>query len=127
MGAAWHLMNFIWDIHQDGQIDRAQSEAREAGSKADAVVIEFSRIQRRLDRLSLGCQAMWELLRDRSLVTEEELKMKILEVDLRDGTTDGRMSTQITDCPKCGAKTNSKRATCVMCGAPLEVRHAFEV
>jgi hypothetical protein len=120
-------MDFIWDIHQDGRINSAQSEAREAGDKADAVVSEFARMQRRLDRLSLGCQAMWELMRDRGWVTEEELRAKILEVDLRDGTTDGRMSTQITDCPKCGAKTNSKRSTCVMCGAPLEVRHSFEV
>lgn len=120
-------MDFIWDLHQDGRIQDAQQEARVAGSKADAVVSEFARMHRRLDRLALASQAMWELLRDRAGITEEELKAKILEVDLRDGTTDGRMSTQITDCPKCGAKTNSKRATCVMCGAPLEVRHLFEV
>lgn len=116
-------MDFIWDLHQDGRIQDAQQEAR----VADAVVSEFARMHRRLDRLALASQAMWELLRDRAGITEEELKAKILEVDLRDGTTDGRMSTQITDCPKCVAKTNSKRATCVMCGAPLEVRHSFEV
>ena len=91
------------------------------------MVSEFARLQRRLDRLSLGCQAMWELLRDRAGITEEELAQKILEVDLRDGKTDGRMSTQITDCPKCGANTNSKRTVCVMCGAPLPVSHSFEV
>lgn len=120
-------MDFIWDIHQDGRIADTQRQAQEAGNKADAVVSEFARMQRRIDRLSLGCQAMWELLRDRLGVTEEELTTKMLEVDLRDGSTDGKMSTQITDCPKCGAKTNSKRATCVMCGAPLEVKHRFEV
>lgn len=120
-------MDFIWDLHQEGRINNTQQEARAAGAKADAVVAEFGRMQRRLDRLSLATQAMWELLRDRAGITEEELKTKILEVDLRDGMTDGRMSTQITDCPKCGAKTNSKRATCVMCGAPLDLRHSFEV
>jgi len=71
---------------------------------------------------------MWELLRDREGVQEEEeLVTKILEVNLRDGTTDGRMGTEIADCPKCGEKTNSKRATCVMCGVPLPVEHAVEV
>lgn len=47
--------------------------------------------------------------------------------DLRDGTTDGRMQTQITDCPQCLARTNSKRSSCVMCGAPLAVKQRFEV
>jgi hypothetical protein len=62
-------MDFIWDLHQDGRIQDAQQEARVAGSKADAVVSEFARMQRRLDRLSLGCQAMWELLRERAGIT----------------------------------------------------------
>ena len=120
-------MNFIWDLHQDSRIGQASNEARQASNKADAVVSEFARLQRRIDRLSLAAQAMWELLRDRSGVTEDELQTKILEIDLRDGLTNGRMQTQITDCPQCQAKTNSKRSTCVICGAPLTKGHSFEV
>lgn len=60
-------------------------------------------------------------------MSEDELKMKILEVDLRDGTTDGKMATEITPCPACSNKTNSKRATCLVCGALLPKRHVFEV
>ena len=120
-------MNFLWELHQEGRLPEAEAEARAADSKADAVVSEFSRLQRRLDRLALGCQALWELLRERTGISEEELAAKILEVDLRDGQTNGRMSTQITECPKCRSKTNSKRATCVICGARLASPHAFEV
>ena len=120
-------MDFIWDISQESRIHGAASEARRATSKADAVVQEYARLQRRLERLSLATQAMWELLRDNSGLTEEDLQTKILEVDLRDGRTDGKMQSQITDCPNCGAKTNSKRTLCVMCGAPLPVAHSFEV
>jgi len=120
-------MDFVWDVYQDGRINHAEQEARVAGSKADAVVAEFGRFQRRIDRLSLACQSMWELLRDRCGITEEELAAKILEIDLRDGSKDGKMGTQTFNCAKCGAKTNSKRASCVMCGEPLPTGQTFEV
>jgi hypothetical protein len=120
-------MDFLWDLHHEGRIGDAEAEARAADSKADAVVHEFARLQRRLDRLALGCQALWELLRESTGITDEELATKIREVDLQDGQTNGRMTTQITECPQCRARTNSKRSTCVMCGAPLESKHAFEV
>ncbi len=120
-------MDFIWDLHQESRINRLSTEADRASSKADAVVNDYARLQRRVERLALATQAMWELLRDHSSLTEEQLQTKILEVDLRDGKTDGKIKTQITDCPSCKARTNSKRTLCVMCGAPLPVAHSFEV
>ena len=75
-------MDLLWDLHQEGRIREAEAEVRAADSKADAVVNEFARLQRRLDRLALGCQALWELLRESTGITEEELATKILEVDL---------------------------------------------
>ena len=84
-------------------------------------------LERRVNRLSLLCQSMWELLRERAEFTDDQLATKVLEVDLRDGRTDGRMATKITNCPSCGRKTNSKRANCVICGAELPKAHPFEV
>jgi hypothetical protein len=84
-------------------------------------------LERRVERLSLLCQSMWELLRERAEFTDNQLFTKVLEVDLRDGRTDGRMNSQITDCPACGRKTNSKRSTCVICGAELKKPHPFEI
>ncbi len=84
-------------------------------------------LERRVNRLSLLCQSMWELLRERAEFTDDQLCAKVLEVDLRDGRNDGRMTSQITDCPSCGRKTNSKRSTCVICGAELKKPHPFEV
>src|SRR3954452_18588747 len=83
-------------------------------------------LERRVNRLSLLCQSMWELLRERAEFTDDQLAAKVLEVDLRDGTNDGRMATQITNCPSCGRKTNSKRSSCVICGAELPKAHSFE-
>lgn len=120
-------MDLLWDLHQQGQISSANQTADRAVNKAENAVAELSRLQRRIERLSLCCQAMWEVLRDKHGLTEEELQNRILEIDLRDGATDGKMRTQIVDCPSCGSKTNTKRSLCVICGAPLPSKHSFEV
>jgi hypothetical protein len=87
----------------------------------------LEQLERRLNRLSLLCQSMWELLRERAEFSDEQLAAKVLEVDLRDGRNDNRIDTQISDCPSCGRKTNSKRSTCIICGAELPKAHPFEV
>ena len=120
-------MDIFWDIHQQGQISSANQTADRAENRAEVAVAEVNRLQRRIERLSLCCQALWEMLREKHGLTEEELQARILEIDLRDGTTDGKVRMQIVDCPSCGSKTNTKRALCVICGAPLPVKHSFEV
>lgn len=120
-------MDLLWDLHQQGQISSANQSADRAENKANAVASDLARTHRRIERLSLCCQAMWELLRDKYGLTEDELQTRILEIDLRDGSTDGKMRTQIVDCPSCGSKTNTKRSLCVICGAPLPLKHTFEV
>jgi hypothetical protein len=117
----------IVDLYQQGRIQDAQSSADRASAKAEAVHERLASQERRIERLALHCQAMWEMLRERAQFTDEEFVNKILEVDLRDGRTDGRMGAQISDCPNCKQKTNSRRATCVICGVELARKHSFEV
>ena len=117
----------FYDLYQTSRVDSANaaaSQARESANDAAHLVLQ---LHRRLERLALGCQALWELLRERGGITEDDLRNKVLEIDLRDGLTDGKIQQAITECPKCHARTNSKRETCVMCGAPLQKKHAFEV
>ncbi|MEM6886363.1 MAG: hypothetical protein AAF571_15185 [Verrucomicrobiota bacterium] len=79
-----------------------------------------------MERLTLACQSMWELLRDRTDFTEADLEEKMLEIDLRDGQADGKIGMQLIQCPSCNSKTNSRRTHCLMCGAPLDKQHVFE-
>ncbi len=117
----------IVDLYQQARIHEAESSANRAASKAEAVHERLASQERRLERLALHCQAMWEMLRERAQFTDEEFVNKLLEVDLRDGRTDGRMAARIADCPNCRQKTNSRRSTCVICGVELPRNHAFEV
>ena len=108
--------------------DHIQSEiaSDKMSAKADRAANEARELADRLERLQLGCQAMWELIRDRTDLSEADLEAKILEIDARDGRVDGKMTTQSLTCHACGRPTNSKRERCVMCGAPLRRQRKFE-
>ncbi len=100
--------------------------AHRAQTKADRSAGEVSDLKQQVERLSLACQAMWELLRDYSGMSEEHIESKILEIDGRDGRVDGKIATLILTCTACGKPTNSKRQFCVLCGARVERPHQFE-
>jgi hypothetical protein len=121
------MLDLFWDISQQQQIGVAKEAAADAQNRAQSAQELFLQMEKRVNRLSLLCQSMWELLRERAEFTDEQLSAKVLEVDLRDGRADGRITAQISDCPSCGRKTNSKRSTCIICGAELPRAHAFEV
>jgi hypothetical protein len=116
----------FWDLYQEGRIYAVDSKAERAVSKAERMREEIAVLRRAVDRLTLASQAMWELVRELPGFSEERLMARVLEIDLRDGTGDGRITMQTLDCPSCGAKTNSKRRSCLMCGAEFVKPHAFE-
>ena len=45
---------------------------------------------------------MWELLREHSELSENDIENKILEIDNRDGRIDGKIATQTKTCQACG-------------------------
>ena len=116
----------IWEAYQQTKIASAEQTAERAMSKADRYAADIADVRRQIDRLTLACQALWELLRDRSELTEEDIEAKILEIDARDGSVDGKIATKLLSCSSCGRPTNSRRSFCVMCGAPLKREHQFE-
>jgi len=116
----------LWEGYQQSQIADAQGQAGRAMAKAERQAEDLRETRQQVQRLSLACQAMWELLRERTSLSEADLDSKILEIDARDGKIDGRISTQALTCHACGRPTNSKREFCVMCGAPLRRQHKFE-
>ncbi|MEN8148620.1 MAG: hypothetical protein ABFS86_02285 [Planctomycetota bacterium] len=120
--------DLFWEMHQHGRIIDARNEASGARNKSIQVGRELDGLQDRVDRISLACQAMWELLRDRGALDEEELLARIEEIDLRDGRVDGRMGPTPQECPGCGRRSNSRRKTCMYCGAPFTdgPKHVFE-
>ena len=120
----------LWDLYQQyriGQIDQQLDEIR-----ASAAAIEGSsdlraaaRLDDKVNRLALICRAMFELMQASSGITEDQLKARIVEIDLRDGQADGRMTARATPCPKCGAMMSPQMGRCLFCGHQDETASPF--
>jgi len=113
----------IWES-QDGRTE-GYGAAERAERKSEQAAAELKALQRQVDRMALACQAMWEIIRENSDFKEEDLEKKMAEIDLRDGKTDGTIGSIALTCAACGKKTNSKRPTCIFCGAPVASPHKF--
>jgi len=109
----------LWDIflqYQVGQLDEKLDRINEDIADGQANVRAAKRLNEKVDRLALLTCAMFELMQQATSVTEEQLKAKILEIDLRDGTADGRITPKAKKCPKCGATISPAFGRCLFCG-----------
>jgi len=117
----------MWDILQHFQIQKASDEARQAALKTDHQESKVGNVQDQVEKLTLACQAMWELLRDHSGLMESQLKSKMHEIDGRDGRRDGKIAGEVISCPNCGQKTGTQTSRCVFCGKAVKPTHLFKV
>jgi uncharacterized protein with PIN domain len=120
------MSDFIWNIAQDARISSAATDAGEAKDEVRRHRDRIQELEFTVNRMSLVCQALWELLRSRLGITEAELLGKIREVDLRDGVEDQRMTPTVTTCPKCGQPLNTKASRCIYCGVAVAKPHVFQ-
>jgi hypothetical protein len=80
----------------------------------------------RVDKLLLVCRSMWELVRDNTSLTEDDLMNKVLELDLRDGVADGKMQQGVQNCSHCGRAMSPRHARCLYCGREDVTNEAFD-
>lgn len=116
----------FWDLYQQGQIYRAQSDATRAEFKATSVEKDLRQIYDRIDSLALTCQAMWELIRERTTLTDDDIEGRMQQIDLRDGKADGRMNAPVFECTDCGRSVSRRHFRCLYCGTEFERPHVFE-
>jgi hypothetical protein len=116
----------FWELYQQTEIASAQSSASRAEGKADRVLRYINLLEDKIDGMALTCQALWELLEERAGLTEEMVKNKMQEIDLRDGVQDGKMTKGATGCPACGRPVGRRHRRCIYCGKAIEGGNLFE-
>lgn len=119
-------MELFWELRQNRRIDSATQNAQRAHHKADRSVNDFDELQRRVDRLSLGCQALWELIGEKLDLSHEQVLQRMVEIDLRDGSRDGKIGRSVASCPDCKRPAGSHRHRCQYCGVDLSPAHLFD-
>ncbi len=65
-------------------------------------------------------EALWELIRDKLKLTEDDLNNKLYEIDMRDGQLDGKNQRPVSDCPNCHRKVSARHPACLYCGAIID-------
>jgi hypothetical protein len=97
----------------------ARNEARRADTRSRDV-------EQRLEKLTLICMAMWSLIQQETKLTEEDLLERARQIDLLDGTVDGRVTPQIARCAACSRVMNPRHSKCLYCGQEKLVLSAFD-
>jgi len=120
------MLNFLWDAAQQGQIAQAKAQADSAESEAKRSGERIRELEGSLHRMALVSQALWELVRGRLDLSEADIMGKVSEIDLRDGSSDGRMSPRVTLCPNCNRTLSTRNTRCLYCGAAVPKPHVFQ-
>lgn len=104
--------------------------ARDASQRRSRSALTAKRdvryLEGRLDRLTLVNTAMWSLMQEKLGLTEEELINRMVEIDISDGVPDGKITTGVRKCSKCGRTLAAKHRKCLYCGAADLRSTAFE-
>lgn len=88
---------------------KAVREAREARRAGDDLA-------QKVDALILLNQAMVELISEKMKIGQDEIVARAIEIDLRDGVRDGRITPSARKCGDCGRPINSQQDKCLYCG-----------
>jgi hypothetical protein len=71
------LVDALWQMRQQGQIDRASNEARDGYATAHRAESDVIALRHEVKALRATCAAMWGLLKEKLALTDEELRTRL--------------------------------------------------
>jgi hypothetical protein len=119
-------MSWLFNIGQEVRLHSAQKEAEKASEKTIDLSANADTLKRRLDVMALANQALFEILQSRLGIAEEEVILRMAEIDARDGKKDGKISPRVVACMRCGKKVSTSRLRCMFCNETVTDGHLFE-
>lgn len=98
----------------------ASKDAATASSRADRAERSVKMLEANLSKTLMICEALWELLSQRSGLTVQDLHNKLYEIDMRDGALDGKNQRKAIECSGCGRMVAARHSTCLYCGQVID-------
>ena len=81
---------------------------------------KMKELEAKFSRLQLSFNALWELIREQTRLTDADLEARMNEIDMRDGRADGAITETPLRCPACQRVSSSRHWKCLCCGQELE-------
>jgi hypothetical protein len=119
------LWDYLFDSEykQRDDINSLRAAAGAVAGTASSTSRKVDALRQRIDRQELLLETMYRALIGRNVVTEEEFKDLVAQVDLEDGFEDGKIGAdrvaRAPKCPNCEKPVSRKRPHCVYCNAEL--------
>jgi len=118
--------SFFWEMRQQDDISQARFMSDAAQKKAMNINAEVISLRQAIDKLVLINRALWEIIAESRGLSDEYLMNKVNEIDLRDGTLDGKIKTAVKKCPSCGRTMSQSRGACLYCGTKDTEANPFD-
>ena len=94
----------------------AMQDSAAAKSKASQAAERVRILEANLAKVLMINEALWEILREKLGLTDEDLNQKLYEIDMRDGVLDGKNQRSVSECPSCHRKVSPHHPACIYCG-----------
>jgi hypothetical protein len=111
----------IFDVYQQGKIAGLGSLQADTDRRVTNTGDKLRDLEQRYERMSLVTNALWQLLKAHTGLTDADLKKYIEKVDLADGVGDGKIARNKSaiDCPHCSRRVLKSATVCAWCGGKL--------
>lgn len=114
------------DIYFQSRLNDISQRNSDLKGDTTSLGYEIKQLRRLVTKMALANQALYELLQQRTGITDEELRLKIREIDNRDGAEDGKISAKPLKCPKCRSVVTAGALSCPNCQATIAPKYPFE-
>jgi hypothetical protein len=114
-------------VYQQGKIGGLESLQAETNRRVTNAGDKLRELEQRYERMNLVTNALWQLLKAHTGLTDADLKKYVEKVDLSDGVRDGKVSRSkgAMDCPHCSRRVLTSATVCAWCGGELTSGDAF--
>lgn len=81
---------------------------------------KIDELESQVERLLMITESLWQIVRERENLDDQELIRRMVMIDMRDGKLDGRVAaTPPRKCPSCERTLFKNRPRCPYCGEPV--------
>ena len=98
----------------------AQRESASAQNLARQVQYQARILEANLAKALMINEALWEIIRDKLKLGEDDLNNKLYEIDMRDGLLDGKNQRRVSECPNCHRCVSPRHPACIYCGQIMD-------